>query len=282
MSMTGKQRLELERKRKEALRLEQVRQECRGLVKACEEMVRNVRDVAVQQFAATSLQQSSSRLKTLKGEIEKDPDHSWLVLKDICNSIQGAIVTAESEAKNWSAQQAEAIAKARTTQTIASSSETTNSEEAIRLSREACKLAEEGEIESAGEKAESALSASTQASQSAHDETVRKEVVKGLLATLKNMGFVVVGPKISKGIVTLEGRLASGKKARFEISLDGEMEFDLDGYEGRSCAKEMEKVEQVLRDQYGVKMGPSQVVWKNPDRIGSSAQDLPGYGQLKR
>jgi len=114
------------------------------------------------------------------------------------------------------------------------------------------------------------------------DERVRREVVKGLLKTLKGMGFVTVGPQLQEGLVVLEGRLASGRRARFEVKLDGELAFDLDGYEGRACAADMEKVEIAMKDQYGVLLGPPQIVWKNPDRLTKGARDLPTGGATKR
>lgn len=40
MSMTGEQRLELERARLESLRLDQVRRECSALVDGCESILR--------------------------------------------------------------------------------------------------------------------------------------------------------------------------------------------------------------------------------------------------
>ena len=35
------------------------------------------------------------------------------------------------------------------------------------------------------------------------------------------------------GVVVLTGQLPSGRKARFEVQLDGQLSYDLDGYEDR-------------------------------------------------
>lgn len=115
------------------------------------------------------------------------------------------------------------------------------------------------------------------------DETVRRGVVRGLLSTLKTMGFVVEGPQFRDGsteggVVTLVGKMPSGKCARFEVRLDGRMNFDLDGYEGRACAAEIERIGQTLHGRFGVKLGPPQMTWKNPDRIAKGARDLPSGG----
>ena len=72
--------------------------------------------------------------------------------------------------------------------------------------------------------------------------------------------------------------MPSGKLARFDVQLDGRMDFDLDGYEGRACADEIERIEQTMHDQFGVRLGPQQVTWKNPNRIAKGARDLPSGG----
>lgn len=109
---------------------------------------------------------------------------------------------------------------------------------------------------------------------------MRREVVRGLLGTLTSMGFVIDGPQLRQedktaGVVTLSGRMPSGKMARFEVHLDGRMQFDFDGYEGRACAKDLEKIHTTLQEQFAVKLTGSQITWKNPDRIAKGARDLP-------
>ena len=67
------------------------------------------------------------------------------------------------------------------------------------------------------------------------------------------------------------------REKRFEVQLDGKLRYDLDGYEGRSCAKEVERIEETLKDRFGVTMGPAQVTWKAPapKDIAKGARDLP-------
>lgn len=61
--------------------------------------------------------------------------------------------------------------------------------------------------------------------------------------------------------------MPSGKMAKFEVYLDGRMYFDFDGYEGRACAKDLEKIDKTLQEQFSVKLTGSQITWKNPDKI---------------
>ena len=42
--------------------------------------------------------------------------------------------------------------------------------------------------------------------------------------------------------------------AAFNVHLDGRMDFDFDGYEGRACAKELEKIDQILNEQFSIQL----------------------------
>jgi len=280
MSMSGQRRLELERARREALRLEQVRGECTAIAQACDALLAEVRDVAAQQLAAADLRSCAQRLEVARGAIAEQPDAARAELGRIAADIQSAIARAEGSARAWSEAQAEAVAAARHAKALAESSG--GSEAATQLARDAEVRAEQGDLDASTRLASESRAASGAAASAVLDERVRREVVKGLLKTLKDMGFVVAVPRLDDGRVVLEGRLASGRRARFEVSLDGEMAFDLDGYEDRTCADDMEKMETTLRDRFGVRLGPPQVVWKNPDRISQGARDLPGGDRRKR
>lgn len=281
MSMSGQRRLELERARAEALRLDQVRQECEALADACDAAVRDVRDVAVQQLVSDDLRKIAPELREIRRQISDAPDESRTALVDASRRLHHAIARAEAAANRWEDEQVTAVAAARQAQAVAAATGPSDGEAAA-LGRRAVALAAEGAVADAAEATASSQEAARAASAAALDEKIRREVVKGLLKTLKGMGFVTVGPQLEAGLVVLEGRLASGRRARFEVSLDGNLGFDLDGYEGRACAAEMEKVETVLRDRFGVKLGPPQVVWKNPDRISKGARDTPSGTTRKR
>lgn len=279
MSMSGRRRLELERARQEALRLEQVHGECDALARVCEELLASVQDVAVQQLAADELRPCVQRLAQARQHSREQPDATRAELRAVAAGIQAAIVRGESKARAWTTAQTEAVAAARTAQAVASTSAATD---AARLAREAEAAAIAGDLESSETLAEASGTAVEAATEVNLNEKIRREVVKGLMGTLRSMGFVLVGPRLHDGMVTMEGRLASGRRARFDVSLDGELSFDLDGYEGRACAKDMEKVETSLRDQFGVRLGPPQVVWKNPDRISRGAKPVPTDRRKKR
>ena len=282
MSAAGYRELELERERQEQLRLRQVRSECESLATECREAIRGVRDVAVQQLAAEALRDVAARLEAARDTISSSPDTARRTLEALSADAERAIARGEAEARAWSEAQATAVATARHAHRLTVIAGGEGNGEARDAGDRAIRAAEQGDLERASALAEEARDRAAQASADALDETIRREVVKGLLRTLKGMGFVVAGPKLDDGRVTLEGKLASGRRAWFEISLDGRMGFDLDGYEGRACADDLEKVETTLRDQFGVRLGPSQVTWKNPDRLTKGARDLPGGAAQKR
>lgn len=281
MSMTGEQRLELERARLESLRLDQVRRECSALIDGCESMLREVRDVAVQQLVSAALRESARSLRTLRGQIAETPDATRTELLRVTAQMHDSVTHAEAKAKAWTEQQAAVVAKARDARHLAAATGEA-AKEALALGQQAEAMATRGDLEAASQLIDESHRAIQAAAAATLDESVRREVVRGLLRTLKDMGFVTADPQIAAGTVVLEGRLASGRRARFEVSLDGKMEFDLDGYEGRSCAEDLRKVETTLRDRFGVLLGPPQVVWKNPDRIGKSSRELPPGEQRQK
>lgn len=266
MSMSGQRRLEIERERLEQLRLAQVREECLALADACEQTLRGVYDVAVQQLAARELQQVAAGLVDVRREIAATPDGCLDRLARLQSQLHGALVQGEARARAWSDEQARVVAEARAsaqraTAIAADSGQTTR----------ALELAEAGRLVEARDALAAAATTTTTARTAIIDERVRREVVRGLLRSLQEMGFVPVGPRLDGGVVILEGRLVSGRRAVFEVRIDGEMSFDLDGYEGRACADDLARVETVLRDRFGVKLGPAQIVWKNPDRLSQGA-----------
>lgn len=284
MSMSGQRLLELEQARKEQLRLSQVRSECTALVEACEAALRDVRDVSVQQLAAAALRDVAEALSIGRAEIAARPDAALQALSGVPERLQIAVARAEASARAWGEAQTVAVARARAAvqRTAAVTTLAPGLGGAEIAARAALQRAEAADIDGSATLLDAAEADIVAARAADLDERVRREVVKGLLRSLEDMGFVTVGPQLTADVVVLEGRLASGRRARFEVSVEGRMAFDLDGYEGRACAQDLEKVEVSLRDKFGVKLGPPQVVWKNPDRLTKGAQDLPGGSTRKR
>jgi hypothetical protein len=287
MSSLGFRQAELERQRREELRLEQTRGRARGLVASCRETIRAVTDPAVQQLAAKDLRQTQQTLTEISGQIASAPDAALKTALKTQKYLNKVLAQAESAAQKWSKQQAEARAQLEAIQqSLKAEKESANTagQEALTQAEQtiaqATSLYRQGRYEQISSLCQQAEQSIRQAGKESFDESVRREVVKGLLGTLMSMGFVIDGPQLNQngdkaGIVTLAGRMPSGKMARFEVTLDGRMQFDFDGYEGRACAKDLEKINTTLQEQFAVKLTGSQVTWKNPDKIAKGARNMP-------
>jgi hypothetical protein len=283
MSIKGERELQLERARREALRLEQVRSEGRALLTVCQETIAGIRDPVVQQYAAAGLRELVDGLREAGARVQQAPEAALEQIQALQQRLTSTLAAAQARSRAWSDTQTQAQAwlealAGRIEAVTASQSNQTGAEleRARHLTQDARAHAGRGAEAEARQCLEQAERALDSARAVGLEEKVRKELVRGLLATLKELGFVIVGPNLSADIVILEGRLPSGRRARFEVKVDGQMSFDLDGYEGRTCAQDMEKVETAMRDRFGVTMGPPQVVWKNPDRLSQGALELPG------
>jgi len=291
MSMIGWEQIELERERREQIRREQDRTRANALAVSCETTITAVKDPAVQQSAAKDLKQVRGELQSARPLIDSAPERALADIRRIQQRLHEVIAEAEAAAGRWRKEQVAGQARLQALESrLEAERKATNlagesvlAEAEDRL-RKAQALHYSGREEPASDACNEANELIEQAKQAALDESIRREVVRGLLTTLTGMGFVVEGPQLvnqdeAGGIVTLVGTLPSGKLARFEVSVDGKMRFDLDGYEGRSCAKEMQRVEQRLKEQFGIRFGPQQITWKNPNRISKGARDLPSGGR---
>lgn len=277
MSISGQRRLELERERMEQVRLAQVRDECRALADACDVELGQVRDVAVQQLAAAELQRVAAGLALARGELPASPDAALDRLGQLQTALHRAIAGGEARARTWSNEQALLVADAR----AAAQQAVVVAGDAQPAAR-ARALAEAGDLAAAREALAAATHATVDARAAIVDERVRREVVRGILQSLRELGFVSAGPQLNAGVVVLEGRLATGRRAVFEVHVDGHLCFDLDGYEGRACADDLARVDTILRDRFGVRLGPPQFVWKNPDRLAQGALHGPASGTHKK
>lgn len=294
MSLNGRQEAWLESKRLEQLRLENVRGQVRAILAACEQAINAIREPAVQQLAAQGVQAVHAELRAAGARTQEQPDAALKEAKRSQKRLHRIIADAEAAAHRWTQEQTAAKARLAEAQAAARSAAMTtpgtSSDGAIQKKLDqAAALHAQGrhrESEAACDQVEAAIEVHRKA---AFDETVRREVVRGILATLTGMGFVIEGPRLQSnqadgGVVILVGRLPSGRMARFEVHVDGKMNYDFDGYQDRECGKDLEKISKTLNEKFGLRLGPPQVKWKNPDRISKGACNLPASNQttLKR
>ena len=115
------------------------------------------------------------------------------------------------------------------------------------------------------------------------DETLRREIVTSLMKAMRDLGFAVGTPTIDKntGGVVLIGTLPSNRSIRFEINLDGQMEFDMNGFLERKCADHLDEVLGILETNFSITTGPIQHNWKNPDKISKGSKGFPIGGNTR-
>lgn len=287
MSLNAWREIELERERKEALRRDHVRREALALHAACEHEMTMVREPSVQQLAARGLKDVQKELQRASAQLEPSPDEALRTVRAASKRLHQVLAAAQAAAHRWSQEQAAAQARIEEVRTRAEAQQLaardSGAETFLQVDRtleEVAALHKQGRHREAAAKCEQADALMGKAAQVSLDETVRREVVKGLLAALQAQGFVVDGPSLRKngsepGVVRLTGRLPSGRTATFEVQRDGRMTYDLDGYKDRTCAQQVDQIEEVLQKRFGIRLGPPQVIWKNPDRISKGARNLP-------
>ena len=68
------------------------------------------------------------------------------------------------------------------------------------------------------------------------------------------------------------GQLPSNRSIRFEVNLDGQMEFDMNGFLERKCAYHLDEVLATLEANFNIAICPVQHNWKNPDKISKGSK----------
>lgn len=287
MSLNDYRRAELLAERREQLRRDNTMREAQSLLATCEAEITRPRELAIQQLAATGLQEAQKAFQQAAGLISADPDEGLKAVRSAQQRLHETVANAEAKAGRWSAEQAAAQARIAEVSTRLAAKRQADNTAGVQLLDQAAVLLEQARslrvrakksnITTILDEADAFIQ---EASKAQFDESVRREIVSSLLQTLQKRGFAVEKPSLMEGeqggTVHLVGRLPSGKSARFEVQIDGRMHYDLDGYEGRACAKEVEQIEELLKEQFAVKLGPRQTVWKNPDRISKGARNIPG------
>lgn len=276
------------------IRFENMKKQAGDLVNTSKEMIQSISEPAIQQIIGDQLKPIQERIKEASGLIESDPANAGKRIKNIQSELQKILAKGQEKAAKLVREQAiakSAVELAR--QNIESQKENSNHttesmlKEGMEKAQQAASFYKQGKFKHAITVSKMVQDISKQIEEQSFDETVRRKVVGGLVSTLKQKGFVVQGPVLEgqdprTGSVVLHGQMPSGKKAAFAVNLDGKMEFDFDGYQGRACGQEMEKIEQELNKHYEVKLGPAQVNWKNPDRLTKGAMNAPTGNSFRK
>lgn len=115
------------------------------------------------------------------------------------------------------------------------------------------------------------------------DEACRREVVVAVHSALEDAGFITEKPRrIREGDrdeVLIRALRPSGAEAEFRVSLNGDMRYAFERYEGTACKKDMDRVLPTLQSVYGIQLSDRRVVWENPDDLDRTAKARPTPGE---
>lgn len=123
------------------------------------------------------------------------------------------------------------------------------------------------------------------ADQAIVDENCRRATVRAVLAALKQSGFVTAQPQRLVGDsdeVVISARKPAGAEAMFRITVDGELSYKFEHYEGMTCKADIDKILPILQDVYGISLSHKRVLWQNPDRLSKSAKPIDEGSQENR
>ena len=108
------------------------------------------------------------------------------------------------------------------------------------------------------------------------DEACRREVVRALVESLERLGFIVPTPQRPPGDrdeVLITAKKPAGQTADFRITVDGSWVAKFEKYEGMGCKADIDKMDALLEEIYGVNLSDKRIDWQNPDR--RSADERP-------
>ena len=273
--------------RAKQIQLEQLKKEASVSLNDTTDMLRHIHNPVVQQLIGPQLRQLQPQIKKVSELIQSDPQRAKSLSKELQKQVQKMLDTTQKQFQK----EAQTKAKANVTLEHVKQQLEVYMEESTHVPDEflqqiqkhidtATKHYQQSQFNQVEEYCHQAAEMLEQIWEKSFDETIRREVVQGLLTTLTNMGFIVQPPCLEGNdeagkTVRLLGKLPSGKMASFNVHLDGKMDFDFDGYEGRACVKELEQIDQLLEQQFSIKLSENQITWKNPDKIAKTAKQLP-------
>ena len=269
------------------IQLEQLKKEAGALLNDTTDMLRHIYNPVVQQLIGPQIRQLQPQIKKVSELIQTDPQEAKALSENLKQQLQEMLDKSQEQLQKDSQTKAKANAALEQVKQhleVYMEESTQVPDQSLqhiqKLIDTATNHYQQGQFEQAEESCHQAAQMLEQASEKNFDETIRKEVVQGLLTTLTNMGFIVQPPCLeynqkSGKTVRLLGKLPSGKTASFNVHLDGQMDFDFDGYEGKACIKELEHIDQLLEQQFSIKLSENQITWKNPDKIAKGAMQHP-------
>lgn len=277
MSGNGRLRAQLEARRREQMRLERVRSQCRSLAHQIKENLRS------EQLSSQILQEFEAQLldKVAKAEatIQEQPDQTLSKLTQIGQEANQFLAEEVVKQRGWEAEQQESLQMVLDTTDAVTSVEFSNKDYATRQSQLLSRLNELRKVKSSKSDVEEVVTSIreeiSELNQKQEEEDVRREIARQIIKALRANGFITAKPKLNEQGVHLVGKTPSNKKVTFIIQDQRQISFQFDDFEGTTCKDQLDEVLGKLEQEAGVSTSIEQFTWHNPDRIRKGAKDQP-------
>ena len=274
------QRQEQLRRRREKQRKEKVRKEAANLIADSRQMSKRSSNRIIEHFRQNAQQKTESLAQQAEKLLKSNPDKALKLARSCRAAAERAITETSHKATEWSQKKTTAeqtvtvmrLALDSALNSLAKDNDSRSQLTSVAQQLAAAKAALRREdFITAKDLADTGLKQIHQIEQ-AHDqkqqqEEVRRETVRGLKDVLTGMNFIVDRPQMGEGReegkVVLVGNLPSGRTARFAVALDGQIEYDYDGYPHRECKTDSDKIRRQLELQCQGEISDIESYWKD-------------------
>lgn len=288
MSGCGRMRAQLEAERRERIRLDQVREECNGMLHAARSHIQKMTKTQ-HQLGAAEIGAIRQKMSDAEKSIVSSPDAAKEELQDLMQQVVATDIRTRRETKEWD----EGVAQVETLsvqvrlriESLAALSTKMAQDSIAQLRSEFDHIVSTSYSNEEKRKAYKDIGAkAAEVATENENELVRREVLRSIRKTLRTMGFTPSKPKLQskdgRQVVRMVGVLPSGRSAVFHVHIDGTTEFDFEGYHGSACKDSLDTLMTELRKEE-VEGKVTQFVWHNPDRLEKGEMDLPYGGRTQ-
>ena len=275
-----RQRQEQLRRRREKQRKEKVRKEAANLIADSRQMSKRSSNRIIEHFTQDARQQTEKLAQQAEQLLQSNPDEALKLARNCRAATERGMAEASHKVAEWGREKTAAelaVTVLRLALDSALNSLATDNDSRSQLTSVAHQLAaakaalRREELEAAKKLADTGQKQIHQIEQAHYhkqqQEEVRRETVRGLRDVLTGMNFVVDRPQMGdgreEGKVVLVGTLPSGRTARFAVALDGQVEYDFDGYPHRECRKDSDEIRRQLEWQCQGETSDIESYWKD-------------------
>ncbi|MBM3300583.1 MAG: hypothetical protein FJY85_11575 [Deltaproteobacteria bacterium] len=250
-----------------------------------DEQMKRFVDPVVRDFALDHIQE----LRASVSKRKIDPDKLPEVKRELLQTIESITSRAEQQAREWKARKSRELKSEAEQQVVEMVREQLTEDmnenpEAIgkllaELDQARERFAQKGQA-GVGAIEQHAKKIMEKGEEAVMDELCRKETVKAILQSLSSVDMIIVGkPRLvregNRDEVVVVARKPAGSAAEFKISLNGDLVYRFEGYEGSACKKDIKNVQRRMEEIYGIKLSDKRVLWENPDRLSAQANRIP-------